>query len=239
MSGTPRSITPRTAGRSSEARCAASSRHASNTQIRSRSSRSWLTTYSSQPSAPCNSLVAAMSSSRSSWPCPGWATSLPTTPNRAITLPFADASHPWPGSGRVAAEHRRGRRPDLLGRHIAEVLGQPPSVTERVEDLPMTVTPEHLLQRDRNLRSRLQGPPPQRIHILGVDGQGAHGTSDRQRREHPRLGDAAALLGPQCPLIPRRGGGRVADHEVRCHRVSGRVGRAPLVHACLLAWPGP
>src|SRR5215212_9790466 len=87
---------PRTAGRPSEARCAASSRHASNTQIVSRSSRSWLTTYSSQPSAPCDSLVTAMSRSTSSPPHPGWATSLPTMPNRAITLAFADASHPWP-----------------------------------------------------------------------------------------------------------------------------------------------
>jgi hypothetical protein len=41
---------PRTAGMSSEARCAASSRHASKTQIVSRSSWSWLTTYSSHPS---------------------------------------------------------------------------------------------------------------------------------------------------------------------------------------------
>src|SRR5829696_5329182 len=189
MSGSPRSITPRTAGMSSEARCAASSRHASNTQIVSRSSRSWLTTYSSQPSAPCNSLVAAMSSSTSSPRRPGWATSLPTMPNRAITLAFADASYPWPGSGRVASKHRRCRRPDLVGRDVTEVLGEPPPVAEGVEDLPVTIAPEHLLQRDRDLRSRLQGPPPQRIHVVGMDGQGAHGAPHRQRRAHPQLGE--------------------------------------------------
>src|SRR5215216_4503621 len=175
MSGTPRSITPRTAGRSSEVRCAASSRHASTTQIVSRSSRSWLTTYSSHPSTPCNSPAATRRSATSSPRRPGWATSLPTMPNRAITLPFADASHPWPGSGRVAAEHRHCRRPDLLGRHVAEVLCEPPSVAERVEDLPVTIAPKHLLQREGDLGPRRQGPPPQRVDVVGMDDECAHG----------------------------------------------------------------
>src|SRR5215218_10745622 len=230
MSGSPRSITPRTAGMSSEARCAASSRHASKTQIVSRSSWSWLTTYSSQPSTPCNSPAAAMSRSTSSPRRPGWATSLPTMPNRAITLPFADASHPWPGSGRVAAEHRRCRRPDLLGRHVAEVLGEPPSVAEGVEDLPVTVAPDisckgpkpslpppgpaPTARRRRRYgrpgRPRCPPPTAARAPQLGeLIGEHHRRVAKAQLDLHePAAGhrDAAALLGPECPLIPRRGG---------------------------------
>ena len=57
---------------------------------------------------------------------------------------------------------------DFIGRHILDMRGNVPSVTERIEQSTHAVTIEHVLNRAFQLGTCLDGPSNGRIHIMNV-----------------------------------------------------------------------
>lgn len=65
-----------------------------------------------------------------------------------------------------------GSRLNLLGSHVANVLGDRPFVTERVDDPAVPVTPEHVGQRHLDTRAGVDGPLKGPLGIVGPQVQG-------------------------------------------------------------------
>src|SRR6266511_2990569 len=69
-------------------------------------------------------------------------------------------------STRLAAEHLYRGPGDLLGRDVVEVLRNPPAMPERVDDLPVAVAPEHILQRLMHRGPGRHSAFPQGVGVL-------------------------------------------------------------------------
>src|SRR6266508_1232091 len=78
-------------------------------------------------------------------------------------------------STRLPAEPMRRGPGDLLGRDVVEVLGDAPAVPERVDDLPVAVAPEHVLQWLVHPGSSRDRAFPQGGGVVGGDVQRAVG----------------------------------------------------------------
>src|SRR5215210_3150119 len=92
-----------------------------------------------------------------------------------LATPASTVGRPaYPQVRQTLAAGRRGRRAhDLLVRDVAQVLGEPPAVTEGVGELSMAVAPELIPQRVQHLGTRVHRAPPERIHVLA--GEVQHG----------------------------------------------------------------
>src|SRR4029453_9880502 len=98
---------------------------------------------------------------------------------------------------------------DLVARDVAEVLGEAPAMTEGVDDLPVTVAPEGVLQRGVDLGTGGERPFPETVDVVSLDRQGAVRPAERQRREHAPLRE-----------LVRDHDGRVAERELDLHEQS-------------------
>lgn len=61
------------------------------------------------------------------------------------------------------------------------MLREGPAVAERVDDLPVPVAPERILQREGDLGPRLECALPEVIHVVGVDRERTDGASKSKR----------------------------------------------------------
>jgi hypothetical protein len=71
----------------------------------------------------------------------------------------------------VVPEHACGGTDHLLVGHVTNVLAEPPTVTERVDDLPVALTPEHVAKRLVDLCAAVDGALPQAVDVVGRDVQ--------------------------------------------------------------------
>src|SRR6266545_1747725 len=150
----------------------------------------------------------------------------------------------WRGSRLFASEHGCRSASDFVCGHVADVLRERPFVAEWIDDLPVPVAPEDVLEREENLGARFHCALPQRLDVVGVDRKCAVLTADRERRENPHLrefvgdhdrrvapakldlhvpavGDrnATALFSAECLNVPVRGAGGVTHDDVRRDRM--------------------
>jgi pimeloyl-ACP methyl ester carboxylesterase len=73
------------------------------------------------------------------------------------------------GRGRSAAEGLRRRGHDLLLRHVAQALGEVPSVPEGIGELAVALAPEGLAQVVPDRGARLHRARPGRVDVLDVE----------------------------------------------------------------------
>src|SRR5579871_5527245 len=69
---------------------------------------------------------------------------------------------------------------NFLSRNITDMLSKPPTVPKWVKDLPMTVTPELVLQGLQNGGTRIDGTFPKRFDIFRGEVQDNRSATDRQ-----------------------------------------------------------
>src|ERR671910_1029317 len=67
----------------------------------------------------------------------------------------------------VAPEHACRGTDHLLVGHVANALAEPPTVTERVDDLAVALTPEHVAKRLVDLCAAVDGALPQAVDVVG------------------------------------------------------------------------
>src|SRR4051794_41882395 len=101
-------------------------------------------------------------------------------PALPICIRPGDATHRAPErQGPYLASEGFGSRPGyLVGRNVADVLGEVPAVAEGVGDLAVAVAPEHVAERVAHLAAGVGRALPERIDVVGVElqdgGRAAH-----------------------------------------------------------------
>jgi hypothetical protein len=145
---------------------------------------------------------------------------------------------------------------ELLARDVADVLGEPPAMAERVGDLPVALAPEGVGQRLAHLGTGVDCALPDGVHVVGRQVQHGRRAADAEGREHAHLreligqhhrrgaepdlqlhqlaaghGQPAALLRAEHRGVPLGRGRGVPDDEVRrdregAHALAGTPCRA-------------
>src|SRR5215208_5120217 len=107
---------------------------------------------------------------------------------------FYSTTRPWGWQakyeytlGSPAAKDCRGDACNFLRRDISNVLGESPTVSEWIAELPVAVAPELVLQRLQHLGACIQCTLPESFHIFGGEVQYNRGTAHGLRGKDSSL----------------------------------------------------